>query len=186
MYYPKKFSACKKAELSGNYEEAYYKLLDLFEKTMDSFGEPMRGNTIAVSGAGPHFKMIFNIPAECLNLHNSEVYPVAAMYNLWRTGFPSVPENYIERKRSYLHSGVPGDTSYFCLWIDSKNAYCGEMMPIDEEEYRSIRKHERTVAFEGPRYDDIKVNYKIVERAWKYPVVYLECEKHYYKYSWQF
>lgn len=184
-WYLKKVSACKKAELCGDYKNAYYKVLELFEEFVECFEKPMRGNSLASSGAGPHFKMIYNIPPECLQLSKDLVYPIAGMWNLFMTGFPEVPANYIERKKP-CYSGVPGDTSYFSLWINDAYAYLGEMRPITEEEYKSIQLQENWVLFPTIHYGGVKVCYKHRKQVIKHSIIYLKCEDHYYKYSWQF
>lgn len=183
--YLKKVLACKKAELCEDYKSAYYKLLEIFEDTLAHFGKPMRGNIAATSGAGPHFQMVFNIPPECLNLKEELIYPIAGMWNLFMTGFPEVPANYITRKDIYPLK-LPGDTSYFSLWINENYAYLGEMRPITQKEYDSIQLLESWVSFPTMHYGGTKVCYKYRKQTMKYPIIYLECEGHYYKYSWQF
>lgn len=197
MYFLKKISACKKAALCGNYEEAYYKLLDAFEDHLSSFGNIMRGNSASSDGSGPHFRMIWGIPEEALRADKKAFWAIVGMYNLYRTNFPSVPANYIARNYRYWSNDIPGDTSYFYLWLDDNHRYLGEMRPIDSEEYMAVTATESYIKFADgcSYYNQVRIDYKVVTKANDYPVVYLTIvpdndhldeKKHYYKYCWQF
>lgn len=183
--FKKNVISCKRAELQGDYETAYKKLLDIFENHLESFGRIMRGNTISSHGAGPHFKLVFNFPYECLDLPKNTRLAIGAMYNLYMTGFPSVPVNYITRNTPYWDSNVPGDTSCFYIWSDGYNPYLGTMTPISLEEYSNDQHYEHRIKFDNPMlYEDIFILYKISKDILGKETIYLKCCNHYYKYTW--
>lgn len=173
---------CKRAEQTGDYKKAYELLLKIVGKTLYG-AHPMNQSH--------RFTMIYNIPVECLHeLHSDpERFAIAAMYNLYCTGFPT-PGGLAK---------VPNNK--FTLRTDAGHEHLGELLIITKEEYedplkfrpelrsgweKPILKSESWVRFYAGT-EDIVVHYKTLDRGWsKHGRIYLECEGHYYEYSWQF
>lgn len=172
---------CKQAEQTGDYKKAYELLLKIVGKTLYG-AHPMSRDH--------RFTMIYNIPIECLYELGCDIekFAVAAIYNLYWTGFPT-----------------PGGfarvlNNKFTLRTDAGHEHLGELLIISKEEYEDPLKFrpELRCSFEQPflhsessiRFysgsEDIVVRYKTLERRSKHSRVYLECEGHYYEYSWQF
>lgn len=179
---------CKQAELCGDYEKAYHALLEVLERELE---KPMRGW---------NFTMIYNIPVESASIENSSVkYATAAVYNLWRMGF-SHPAEHFEDYSARFRWGRKDKK--FTLRTDRKHEHLGELRIISKDEYDNPIKHrpefkccsynkpsiggESWLSFYSGEYDDMIINYKVLKREWKHDRVYLECDGHYYEYSWQF
>lgn len=173
---------CKQAEQAGDYKKAYELLLKIVNNTLYG-AHPMSRDH--------RFTMIYNIPTECLHglPSDSERLAIAALYNLYWTGFPT----------SGGFARVLNNK--FTLRTDAAHEHLGELLIISKEEYEDPLKFrpELRCGFEQPvlgsensiRFysgaEDIVVHYKTLDRGWsKHSRIYLECEGHYYEYSWQF
>lgn len=174
---------CKQAEQSGDYKKAYELLLDIVDKNL--YGKhPM--------SKSHRFTMCYNIPIECLFTikDTEEQIAVAALYNLYWTGFPT-PGGFAR-----VHNNK------FTLRVDGKHEYLGELLIISKEEYedpikfrpelrsgweKPTLRSETWVHFHSGELNDMIVKYKTLDRGnFKHKRIYLECEGHYYEYSWQF
>ncbi len=184
---------CKQAEQTGDYKKAYEMLLKIVDRNL--YGAD------AMKSSPHNLTLIYNIPVECIGIRDNETaYAVAAMYNLYWMGFPKPCEYFNKLKKSWYASNLL--TEQFYLRIDHKNEHVGELRIISKEEYDNPMKFrpELRCAFEKPvlgaenrinfysgELDDMIVNYKVLDRGWsKHNRVFLECEGHYYEYSWQF
>ena len=182
---------CHKAEMAGDYETAYKTLLNIVSKNV--YGAN------AMSWSPSHnFTMIYNFPFECWRIMDSDArYAVAAVYNLYWMGFPN-PCAHFERWEARF--GYKR-TKQFYLRVDRKHEHLGEMRIITKEEYDEPLKHrpelrcsfdephlleERCMRFYSGDLEDMIIKYKVIDRDFKHNRVFLECEGHYYEYSWQF
>lgn len=183
---------CKQAEQVGDYKKAYETLLRIIDRNL-------YGADAMKSQPSHNFTLKYNIPVECIGIEDKDVvYAVAAMYNLYWMGFPHPCEHFEDWSSRFGWN----KTDKFYLRADNKNAYLGELHIITKEEYDNPLKFrpelrstfeepvlgtEYWINFRSGEYDDIKVKYKVLDRGWsKNNRVYLECEGHYYEYSWQF
>ena len=183
---------CKQAEQTGDYKKAYETLLQIIDKNLYGAGAMSKGHS-------HHFTLKYNIPVECVGINDKDVvYAVAAMYNLYWMGFPHPCEHFEDWSARFGWN----KTDKFYLRADHKNEHLGELRIISKEEYdnplgfrpelrstfeKPVLGTEHWINFYSGEYDDMIVKYKVLDRGWsKHNRVYLECDGHYYEYSWQF
>ena len=182
---------CKQAELAGDYETAYKTLLHIVERNL--YGNAIRRNP------SHNLTLIYNIPCESAREEDKDVmYATAAVYNLYWMGFPHPCEHFEDWRARYGWNRI----NQFYIRQDHKNEHLGELRIITKEEYDSPLEHrpelrcafakpimrgEERMDFYSGEYDDMIIRYKVIDRGWsKHNRVFLECEGHYYEYSWQF
>ena len=184
---------CKRAEQCGDYKKAYETLLSIIDKNL-------YGSDAMKTQPSHNLTLIYNIPVECIYINDKDaVYAVAAMYNLYWMGFPHPCEHFEDWRSRFGWNR----TNQFYLRSDRKNENLGELRIISKEEYDNPMKFrpelrctfdkpvlidERIVKFYSVELnEDMIVRYKVLDRGWsKHNRVFLECEGHYYEYSWQF
>lgn len=183
---------CKQAENVGDYKKAYETLLKIIDSNI-------YGANAMSTQPSHNLTLIYNIPVECISIEDKEVvYAVAAMYNLYWMGFPYPCEHFEDRDARFGWN----KTDKFYLRLDRKHEHIGELRIISKEEYdnpmafrpelrstfeKPILGTEHRIDFGSPDYEDMIVRYKVLDRGrMKHNRIYLECEGHYYEYSWQF
>lgn len=182
---------CKQAELAGDYETAYKTLLHIMERNL--YGNAMQRNP------SHNLTLIYNIPCESAREEDKDVrYATAAVYNLYWMGFPHPCEHFEDWRARYGWNR----TEQFYIRQDNKNQHLGDLRIITKEEYdnplayrpefrssfaKPLVKGEHYIHFYSGEIHDMTIHYKVVDRGWaKHNRVFLECEGHYYEYSWQF
>lgn len=183
---------CKRAEQTGDYKTAYNELLALFERHLNNF-------KVMQSEPSNNLTLIYNIPIESIGefgkQDNDALYATAAVYNLYKMGFPKPIEQYGWRAH---YNGQ------FFLRTDRGHEHIGEMRIITKKEYdnpfafhpeykcdpfnKTEISYEHWMDFASDLYNDkFRIKYKIVNRGqWKHRHVLLECKGHYYIYCYQF
>ena len=182
---------CKQAELAGDYETAYKTLLHIVERNL--YGSAIRRNP------SHNLTLIYNIPCESAREEDKDVrYATAAVYNLYWMGFPHPCEHFEDWESRFGWNR----TNQFYIRQDHKNEHLGELRIIAKEEYdnplahrpelrcafaKPIMRGEEWMKFYSGDINDMTIRYKVIDRGWsKHNRVFLECEGHYYEYSWQF
>lgn len=183
---------CKQAEQSGDYKKAYELLLRIVDRNL-------YGANAMSTQPSHNFTLIYNIPTECARLKDKDVmYAVSAIYNLYWMGFPNPCEHFENWRDRFGWTR----TDQFYLRADHKNEHLGELRIISKEEYDDPMKFrpelrctfdkpelgpEQYIDFYSGNLDNMVVRYKVLDRGWsKHNRVFLQCEGHYYEYSWQF
>jgi hypothetical protein len=183
---------CKQAEQAGDYKKAYETLLKIVDANLYG-ADAMR------TQPSHNFTLKYNIPVECLGIKDKDVvFAVAAVYNLYWMGFPRPCAHFEDWRSRYGWF----KTDKFYLRADHKNEHLGELCIISREEYdnpmnyrpelrcsfeKPVMGGEHRINFYSGEYEDMIVRYKVLDRGWsKHNRVFLECEGHYYEYSWQF
>ena len=183
---------CKQAEQIGDYKKAYYTLLRIID-------DNLYGANAMQTQPSHNFTLKYNIPVECVGIKDNDVvYAVAAIYNLYWMRFPHPCEHFEDWDSRFGWN----NTDKFYLRADHKNEHLGELRIISKEEYDNPMKFrpelrctfekpvlgtEHRIDFYSGEYEDMIVRYKVLDRGWnKHNRVFLECEGHYYEYSWQF